>query len=277
MQQADSSTQPSRLPTPRSAAARVHAGQQVGDQVERHPAPDDQRVGAAVVEPARGERQAGPGRSRQPGCRHVRLRLACTVENCPTSSELSARDAPPVSRWYIYGMRTLYLLRHAKAADPATFTGRADIDRPLTERGRRDAAALGEHLRLLGLPAAAGRLLAGAAHPPDARSGRRPASACRPARRSTSGLRRVRGAAVASGARAARHRSARRSSSGTTRGCTSSPSSLADHGDDKLRARVREKLPTCAFVTVVWTDSAWTDLRRGGATLHDFVTPRDLV
>jgi phosphohistidine phosphatase len=48
----------------------------------------------------------------------------------------------------MYAMRTLYLLRHAKASldDPE----RADIDRPLTDRGRRDAANLGEHLRISG-------------------------------------------------------------------------------------------------------------------------------
>jgi phosphohistidine phosphatase len=45
-------------------------------------------------------------------------------------------------------MKTLIVLRHAKAADGI---GRSDADRPLTARGRRDAAAAGEHLRDLGL------------------------------------------------------------------------------------------------------------------------------
>jgi phosphohistidine phosphatase len=45
-------------------------------------------------------------------------------------------------------MTTLIVLRHAKAADGI---GMADADRPLTGRGRRDAAAAGEHLRDLGL------------------------------------------------------------------------------------------------------------------------------
>src|ERR1700742_1648400 len=49
-------------------------------------------------------------------------------------------------------MRTLYLLRHAKALDPAASTeaGLADVDRPLTERGRRDTTNLADHLRLSG-------------------------------------------------------------------------------------------------------------------------------
>ena len=51
-------------------------------------------------------------------------------------------------------MTTLIVLRHAKAADGigmALGTGSIDADRPLTARGRRDAAAAGEHLRDLGL------------------------------------------------------------------------------------------------------------------------------
>ena len=46
-------------------------------------------------------------------------------------------------------MRTLCLLRHAKAAQPAE--GQSDIDRPLTERGRRDAARIGERLAEFGI------------------------------------------------------------------------------------------------------------------------------
>ncbi|WP_449061027.1 SixA phosphatase family protein [Planomonospora algeriensis] len=45
-------------------------------------------------------------------------------------------------------MRTLIVLRHAKAAD---HTGLADRERPLTERGERDARRVGEVLAELGL------------------------------------------------------------------------------------------------------------------------------
>ncbi|WP_427383387.1 SixA phosphatase family protein [Janibacter sp. G56] len=44
--------------------------------------------------------------------------------------------------------RTLVLLRHAEAADGLT---RADIDRPLTDRGRRQATAVGQWLHAQGL------------------------------------------------------------------------------------------------------------------------------
>jgi phosphohistidine phosphatase len=48
-------------------------------------------------------------------------------------------DGPPD------GTRQLWILRHAKAADGPP-TGGRDRDRPLTDRGRRDAAALGARL-----------------------------------------------------------------------------------------------------------------------------------
>ncbi|MFI6293836.1 SixA phosphatase family protein [Nonomuraea sp. NPDC050790] len=44
-------------------------------------------------------------------------------------------------------MRTLIVLRHAKAAQ---VPGLADRDRPLTERGERDAGRAGEEIRALG-------------------------------------------------------------------------------------------------------------------------------
>ncbi|MEV6925457.1 histidine phosphatase family protein [Dactylosporangium sp. NPDC051485] len=46
-------------------------------------------------------------------------------------------------------VRTLILLRHAKAADPDDYA--TDIERPLTARGHRDAAAAGVWLRKAGL------------------------------------------------------------------------------------------------------------------------------
>jgi phosphohistidine phosphatase len=170
-------------------------------------------------------------------------------------------------------MRTLYLLRHAKASwsDPA----QADIDRPLTERGRRDAANLGEHLRL---------------------SGCRPqVVVCSPALRTRQTLDLI---ATGLGLQARAEVDERLYGAsaqalwqrvhelpdtvteallvGHNPGMHELAVNLADHGDDKLRARVREKFPTCAFVTIAWDRDVWADLRRSAATLHDYVTPRDL-
>ncbi len=47
------------------------------------------------------------------------------------------------------GTRTLVILRHAKAADPV---GTADVNRPLTKRGQRDAVVAGEWLTSAGYP-----------------------------------------------------------------------------------------------------------------------------
>lgn len=46
-------------------------------------------------------------------------------------------------------LKTLYLLRHAKAVPAAP--GEDDHERPLAERGQRDAGAMGEYLRREGI------------------------------------------------------------------------------------------------------------------------------
>jgi phosphohistidine phosphatase len=174
-------------------------------------------------------------------------------------------------------MRTLYLLRHAKALaweDPSA-VDLADIDRPLTPSGRRAATALAEHLRL---------------------SGCRPGLVlCSPALRTrqtldlvASGLglqARVQVDDSIYGARAGLlwHRVRALPDPvdevlivGHNPGLHELAINLSDHGDDKLRARVHEKLPTGAFVTIAWAQDTWAELRKSSAVLHDFVTPRDL-
>ncbi|HZX03572.1 SixA phosphatase family protein [Kribbella sp.] len=47
--------------------------------------------------------------------------------------------------------RTLVLLRHAKAVPPETRTDLPDLERPLADRGRADAAAAGRHLVAQGI------------------------------------------------------------------------------------------------------------------------------
>jgi phosphohistidine phosphatase len=174
-------------------------------------------------------------------------------------------------------MRTLYLLRHAKAVEPgsAATMGLSDLERPLTTRGRRDATSLADHLRL---------------------SGCRPQLVlCSPALRTRQTLdlvapglglqarvqveERVYAAAddeLWRLARDLRDDVTEAMIVGHNPGLHELALRLSEHGDDKLRARVREKFPTCAFVTIAWDQDAWADLRRGGAVLHDFVTPSDL-
>src|SRR5258705_4178972 len=58
-------------------------------------------------------------------------------------------DVPQSGRLVGMTVRTLILLRHAKAADPNDY--RTDTERPLRPRGHRDAAAAGVWLRDVGL------------------------------------------------------------------------------------------------------------------------------
>lgn len=173
-------------------------------------------------------------------------------------------------------MRTLYLLRHAKASQPASGADPiADLDRPLADRGRRDAAALGEHLK---------------------RSGCRPQLVlCSPSLRTRQTLDLV-AAGLGLQARVQVEPAIYEASEqrllrlvrelpddvdeamivGHNPGLHELAISLADHGDDKLRARVRAKLPPGTFVTVAWAEDSWADLRRSQAILHDYVAPSDL-
>jgi len=51
---------------------------------------------------------------------------------------------------------------------------------------------------------------------------------------------------------------------------------LAGGGDAALVARLREKMPTGALVTLVSPVESWRELRRGAAQLTAYVLPRDL-
>ena len=51
---------------------------------------------------------------------------------------------------------------------------------------------------------------------------------------------------------------------------------LAGSGDDRLRERLAEKLPTGALVTLTFPVTSWADVRPGSGDLGDYVIPRDL-
>ncbi len=66
-----------------------------------------------------------------------------------TPPEMSKSRAQIAQNTESPDMPALFLFRHAKAAHP--LSGQDDFDRPLTERGRNDAAAIGKILRNLGI------------------------------------------------------------------------------------------------------------------------------
>lgn len=170
-------------------------------------------------------------------------------------------------------MPTLLLLRHAKSSwdDP----GQRDHDRPLSERGRRAAAAMAAHLR---------------------RSGAAPDLVlCSSARRTQETLAAIRGALPRGvpvettddlyevGADSLLERLQQVPSSAATLllvghnpGIEDLAARLAGPGGDRAAAEaLGRKFPTGALATLQF-DGAWADLAWGAARLTGFVAPRDL-
>ncbi|MGH8895039.1 MAG: SixA phosphatase family protein [Actinomycetes bacterium] len=169
-------------------------------------------------------------------------------------------------------MRTLHLLRHAKSSwkDQAL----ADHDRPLAPRGRRATRRMADHMRGSGI--------------------RPEAVLCSPALRARQTLGGI-SAALAPRADVTFDEALYGATAGVLlqrvqqMGDTidellligHNPAlhdlavQLATEGDERLVSRLREKLPTCALVTLVWAGT-WVQLVPGNAVLHDLVVPRDL-
>ncbi len=51
---------------------------------------------------------------------------------------------------------------------------------------------------------------------------------------------------------------------------------LAGGGDEEALRRLREGVPTGALATLALADGGWAELRDGGASLVDYVVPREL-
>lgn len=167
-------------------------------------------------------------------------------------------------------MRWLLLLRHAKSswADP----GLSDHDRPLAERGRRAAAAMGRYLRHAGL--VPDRVLCSSAR-----------RACETA--ALLGLPERVALEVDHGLYLADPESVlariRAVDDGTRRllviGHNPTTQELALHlggeGDRAARARIAAKYPTGAL-SVIRIDGSWAVTAGRSARLERFVAPRDL-
>jgi phosphohistidine phosphatase len=172
-------------------------------------------------------------------------------------------------------MLNLMLLRHAKSslADP----GQADLDRPLNERGKRSAAAMGRYMASNGLVPQ--RVL------------------CSPARRARETL------ALAAGAlpdtleilvaaeiydsgdgkalmECLRHKAGTAQSVllvGHNPSIGELAQSLTGTGSGKLRERLEMKYPTGALAVFSIDFGDWQSLVAGSGTLLHFVRPRDLI
>lgn len=165
-------------------------------------------------------------------------------------------------------MKHLFLLRHAKSewGDSSL----ADIDRPLNDRGRAAAAAMGEEIRRLGLtfdlviasPARRVReTLAGAGFESD----RTEPAIYNASVETLLGL-----------ARASPDSAGSVLIAGHFPGLPGLALTLTEGRDDPLRKAVATKYPTAALAEIELESDRWADVGGGSGRLVRFVRPRDL-
>ena len=172
-------------------------------------------------------------------------------------------------------MLSLMLLRHAKSswAD----TGQADLDRPLNERGKRSAVAVGRYMASNGLVP---QLVL-----------------CSPARRTRETWSLVAGELATipeilmadeiydfgdgkALMECLRHRAGAAQSVllvGHNPSIAGLAKTLIGTGSDKLRERLEEKYPTAALAVISFDLDNWKSLATGSGTLLRFVRPRDII
>jgi len=167
------------------------------------------------------------------------------------------------------------LLRHAKSSWAET--GQADRDRPLNERGKRSAAAVGRYMASHGLVP---QLVL-----------------CSPARRARETWTLAAGELKESPAvlvapeiydfgdgkalmECLRHKAGAAQSVllvGHNPSIAGLAKTLIGTGSDKLRERLEEKYPTAALAVISFDLANWGSLAAGSGTLLRFVRPRDII
>ena len=172
-------------------------------------------------------------------------------------------------------MLSLMLLRHAKSS--LADTGQADPDRPLNERGKHSAAAVGRYMASNGLVP---QLVL-----------------CSPARRTRETWGLVAGELTTipeilvaaeiyeSGDGTAlmeclRHKAGAAQSVllvGHNPSIGELAQTLIGTGSHKLRERLEEKYPTAALAVISFDLANWGSLATGSGTLLRFVRPRDII
>lgn len=172
-------------------------------------------------------------------------------------------------------MLSLMLLRHAKSS--LADTGQADLDRPLNERGKRSAVAVGRYMASNGLVP---QLVL-----------------CSPARRTRETWSLVAGELSATpeiliaaeiydfgdgkALMECLRLKAGAAQSALLVGHNPSIAELAKTligtGSGKLRERLEEKYPTAALAVISFDLNNWETLTAGSGTLLRFVRPRDII
>jgi phosphohistidine phosphatase len=170
-------------------------------------------------------------------------------------------------------VKTLLLLRHAKAAERDDFV--AEHDRPLAPRGERDAARMGEHMRELGL--IPDRVLCSTA----ARTHRtwqllaKELGAQTPVE-----LMRELYNAGSGGLLETIRRSGGSASTllvvGHSPGLHALAVALSGSGEDEVLAALRAKFPTGSLAVIRVGTESWAELAPGRGVLQHFVRPKQL-
>ena len=172
-------------------------------------------------------------------------------------------------------MIILTLMRHAKSS--LVHLGQEDIDRPLNDRGKRDASAIGRHMASLNLEP---QLVL-----------------CSPARRAkdtweilakklkTSPVVKIEPNIYDFGDGTAQIELLRRLDRdaksillvGHNPSIEGLAHKLVERGDDQLRGRLAKKFPTAAFAVISLDLENWKTVKGASGTLLHFVRPKDIL
>jgi len=169
-------------------------------------------------------------------------------------------------------MKTLLLLRHAKSAWP---DGVEDHDRPLAERGRRDAPRMGAYMAGAGLePDVA--LVSSARRTQETWALVAPAFGRACPSQTVASIYEAEPAAILAAIHAAPQGSGTLLVIGHNPGLEDLAALLAPEGDADTVVRLRSKYPTAGLAVIRFDIERWADVAPGAGWLTAFVTPKTL-
>lgn len=169
-------------------------------------------------------------------------------------------------------MKTLLLLRHAKSAWP---DGVDDHDRPLAERGRRDAPCMGAYMAEVGLEPDF-VLVSSARRTQETWALAAPVLGKACPSQTVASIYEAEPAAILAAIQAAPQECGTLLVIGHNPGFEDLAVLLAPAGDADTVARLRTKYPTAGLAVIRFDSERWTDVAPGAGRLVAFVTPKTL-
>jgi phosphohistidine phosphatase len=169
-------------------------------------------------------------------------------------------------------MKRLLLLRHAKSAWP---DGVDDHDRPLAERGRRDAPRMGAYMVSAGLrPDFA--LVSSARRTQETWALVAPALGKPCSSRTVASIYEAEAEAILKAIQDAPEESGTLLVVGHNPGFETLAALLAPRGEADALARLKTKYPTAGLAVIAFGFDTWADIAPGSGWLESFVTPKTL-